>query len=299
MEIQYFNRHSDLIETEKVYGEGAIRWLYDSKGGRCLTRALVKAPVSVVYGMLQSLPISRHKIAPFINDFQINMDEFLPEEGQDEYSPYSSFNSFFIRKFKNGQRNFVQEKGQLAAFAEGRYFGFDRILEGQTIPVKGRDLSAQALLKDEKWNGIFKDGPLLISRLCPVDYHRFHFPDNGKVIDYYRIDGTYHSVNPLALDKKSSIFCDNIREISILETENFGLLAYIEVGAMMVGRIVQSSSMTHFSKGDEKGYFLFGGSTVIVLGEKGRWRPSADVLLNTSKGLETYIQLGSEVGVKI
>src|SRR5690606_18415701 len=113
------------------------------------------------------------------------------------------------------------------------------------------------------------------------------------------VAGQFHSVNPMALKIKEDIFIANERRVSILETENFGKLAYIEVGAICVGKIVQSFDETKsFKRGDEKGYFLFGGSTVIVLGQAGKWAPSDDIIRNTQKGMETYIQLGDEVALR-
>jgi phosphatidylserine decarboxylase len=139
---------------------------------------------------------------------------------------------------------------------------------------------------------------LLLARLCPVDYHRYHYPDGGKTQKHYSIHGQYHSVNPTALRFKEDIFISNERRVSILETKNFGKLAFIEVGAVMVGKIVQTHDETKaFRRGQEKGYFLFGGSTVIVLGEPGLWTPSKDLLENTKNGIETYIQLGDAVAI--
>ena len=131
-----------------------------------------------------------------------------------------------------------------------------------------------------------------------MDYHRYHFPDDGKIVDDYRVSGLYHSVNPLALKSKEDILITNERHVTILETKNFGKLAYIEVGAICVGKIIQSKPLDkgrEFARGEEKGYFLFGGSTVIVIGEKGKWKPSADILMNTKKGMETYLHLGMSV----
>ena len=281
-----------------MYGDSAVRWLYNSNSGRVVSSALVKAPVSVFYGFLQDLPFSRHKIEEFVKNYKIPMEDYLPEEGATKSTPYSSFNQFFIRRFKKGLRDFVAEENKMGAFAEARYFGYDSIKDDQKIPVKGKFLNAKELLGNDQWTETFHDGPLLLARLCPVDYHRFHYPDDGEVIDYYKVDGGYHSVNPIALKAKSDIFSTNIREVTILETKNFGKLAYVEVGAIMVGKIVQSGNLETFNKGDEKGYFLFGGSTVIVIGEKGKWIPSVDITQNTQKGIETYLHLGTEVGTK-
>ncbi|WP_417337270.1 phosphatidylserine decarboxylase [Halobacteriovorax marinus] len=297
MEIQYFNRGNQNVEVEKVYGDAGVKWLYQSSLGKFLSAPLVKAPISVLYGALQSFPISRLKVQGFIKNFDIKMEEFLPEEGQTGADSYSSFNAFFIRKFREGARRINMAKNIMPAFSEARYFGYESITDDKLIPVKGRFLNAKELLANSKWEGTFTDGPLLLARLCPVDYHRFHFPDDGKVLDHYKVGGLYHSVNPIALKEKQDIFSTNIREVTIMETENFGKLAYVEVGAICVGRIEQSTDLTDFKRGEEKGYFLFGGSTVIVIGEKGKWSPSQDILEYTEKGMETYIQLGDEVGL--
>ena len=142
----------------------------------------------------------------------------------------------------------------------------------------------------------FRNGPCLLARLCPVDYHRFHFPDSGSITHFHVETGKLHSVNPLALQKKPSLFLGNERQISVLQTRHFGLLAYVEVGALMVGKIVQSHPQERvFERGEEKGYFLFGGSTVIVYGEKGAWVPEADILEHTAQRREVLVELGQPV----
>ena len=127
MEIQYFNRHTDQIEIEKVYGDSAVHWLYESNSGKLISSALVKAPVSVFYGYLQDLPFSKFKIDEFVKNYNINLDDYQPEEGRTWNDPYSTFNKFFIRRFKDGKRSFVTEKDKLGAFAEARYFGYESI----------------------------------------------------------------------------------------------------------------------------------------------------------------------------
>jgi phosphatidylserine decarboxylase len=299
MNINYFNLVSGEMETEKVYGDAMIRWMYDTKSGTALSSLLCKAPVSVLYGSLQSSFLSHKKIAPFIKNFSIPMEDYIPEEGRSDEDPYKSFNDFFIRRFKPGKRNFPKENSEMGAFAEARYFAYDSILDTEVIPVKGSLLGAEALLANEKWASCFHEGPLLLARLCPVDYHRYHYPDNGSTLDKYRVPGLLHSVNPLALKKKSDIFATNERQVTILETENFGKLAYVEVGAMCVGKIVQSHMDEKYSRGEEKGYFLFGGSTVIVIGEKGRWKPDSEMVKRTKDGVETYVQLGMKLASSI
>ncbi|MCB9062102.1 MAG: phosphatidylserine decarboxylase [Halobacteriovoraceae bacterium] len=296
MDINFYNRKDELIQKENVYGETFVNWLYDTKLGQTLSPLVTGPLLSKFYGLIQSSSFSKFKVDSFIKEFNINMDEFVPEANIGAKYPYSNFNSFFIRKFKSGVRDFKKDSNILPAFAEARYFGYEDISEKSIYPVKNKFLSPDQMIASSKWEGVFSNGPLLIARLCPVDYHRFHFPVDGKFLDSFRIHGQYHSVNPIALKKKDNIFLMNERQINILETSDFGKLAYIEVGAICVGKIIQTFMGEKFKRGGEKGYFLFGGSTVILIGEKGKWKPSQDIIENTKKGLETYIQLGDEVG---
>ncbi len=285
MDIKFYNRETNKIEIEKVYGDKAVRWLYGSTLGKLLTPLVCSSAISHFYGLFQSSPTSKRKIKPFIENFHINMDDYIEED-------FPSFNDFFIRKFKEGKRNYPTDPKSMGAPCEARYFAYEKIDPNLKIPVKGKYLTPQNLIKNEKWNKFFQNGPVLLARLCPVDYHRFHYPDSGYTQDYYPIHGKLHSVNPIALKKHGTIFMENERRVSILETDNFGKLAYIEVGAVMVGKIVQTHSNNSFKRGDEKGYFLFGGSTVIVIGEEGKWLPDEDLLENTANNFETYVKLG-------
>lgn len=301
MEIKFYNRMTKQIDHELVYGDKFIKWLYETPTGKNLAPLLCKRKISKAYGVLQNLELSQKKIKPFVKKFNIQMTDYLPEEGRSEESPYSTFNQFFIRRFKKEKRPVVRSANEMAAFSEARYFGYENISDEVLIPVKGQYLKPKNLIANKKWENFFAEGPLLLARLCPVDYHRYHFPDDGIILEDYRIPGLFHSVNPLALKSKQDILMTNERHVTILETKNFGKLAYIEVGAICVGKIVQSFSLEKgksFFKGDEKGYFLFGGSTVIVIGEKGKWRPSIDILEYTKKGIETYLHLGTTVANK-
>lgn len=300
-EIKYFNRMTGQNEIEKVYGDWFIKFLYTSVAGQKVGSVFTNKYFSKVYGAFQDLPQSHKKVRPFIEKFNINMDDYEvgTRPSLDPRDSYRTFNEFFIRKFKMGKRNFVSEPNCMPAFAEARYVGFEAINDKDHYPVKGQFLKAKDLVGNEQVAKIFEGGPLLIARLCPVDYHRYHYPDNGTVLDNFRVAGAYDSVNPFALRYKNQIFIKNERHVSILQTENFGRLAYIEVGAICVGKIVQSHRWNKpFARGEEKGYFLFGGSTVVLLGEKGAWKPSQDIISNTANGIETYLHLGSEVGIK-
>lgn len=289
--IKIWNRIEASEENERVYGEFWLELIYGTKIGRWISDFfLPKKQLSVLAGWYQSSRISKSKIKTFIQEYKINMKDF-------ETKNYSSFNDFFIRKFRPESRSFIADPNVLPAFSEGRYFGYASVSETNSLPVKKSLLSAEQLLSNSTHTRLFKNGPVLIARLCPTDYHRFHFPDDGRILYQYKIPGQLHSVNPVALNAKNGILETNSREVSILETNNFGKIAYVEVGAFFVGKIHQ----THrhdlpFKRGNEKGYFLFGGSTVILLGEHGKWQPLVDILEKTKLGIETFVQLGTAVG---
>jgi len=265
-EIQVFNRHENRMEIEKVYGDGMVKFAYATPIGRLLGPVIASKMFSQIYGKSQDSLKSVQKVAPFINNFHIPMDQY--QKGSFQQNPietsYQSFNEFFIREFQAGQRTFTTNDDDMAAFAEARYFGHASMSDDLDIPVKGSMLRAVDLIGDRELAEDFIGGPLMIARLCPVDYHRYHYPDDGNTLKAFAVPGNLHSVNPLALKYRQDIFIKNERRVSILETEHFGKLAYIEVGATCVGKIVQSFDESQpFKKGDEKGYFLFGGSTVV------------------------------------
>ncbi len=294
--IEVWDREHRRYFREKVYGDALIQWTYGTRLGRAITdHLLVKPWLSQAYGQYQNTQRSARKIPHFVREFQIPMNEY---EGSPEN--YRSFNEFFIRKFKPGMRPFVSPEKAMPAFAEARYLAFESIRDDQVFPVKGGYLSAESLLGSSEKAAPFVGGPLLLARLCPVDYHRYHYPDAGTTTDAFTVHGHLHSVNPIALAQRGEIFIQNERRVAIIETQNFGKLAMIEVGALCVGKIVQThDERKPFGVGDEKGYFLFGGSTVIVLGEKGRWRPDAELLEQTAQKRETFVKLGSGVAVRI
>ena len=293
--IRYVDIETGITHEEQVYGGFWVKLLYGNWLGRMLSAIIALPFFSAAYGWLQDQPASKKKVRPFIEKFDIRMSEFLPEEGRSDDDPFSSFNQFFTRRVTDTARPFAQDS-TFPAPCDARYFACQALNDSVSIPVKGAFFKASALVASDKWNSYFEDGPGFIARLCPVDYHRFHYPDSGEVLDSWRIPGALHSVNPWALAFREDIFMLNERQVTILETESFGKLAYVEVGATCVGKIKQTHTGKTFSRGDEKGMFLFGGSTVIVIGEKGCWRIYDDIIENTNQQVETYIKMGKAIG---
>ena len=298
--ITFLNRYTSKLEEELVYGGDAIEWLYNSGFGSKVRHFITGRLFSSIYGSFQNTRISSSKVPGFLKKFKINQSDYKKGSVKGSFeNSFESFNEFFIREFQDGKRSFPQENKSLGAPAEARYFGIENIKKNDEFPVKGIEIDLKELLGDAHLAEVFEGGSLLIARLCPVDYHRYHYPDNGQTVSSYFLHGPLDSVNPIALELDTKILFRNERQVNIFETQNFGKLAYIEVGATCVGKILQSHQEDLFSRGDEKGYFLFGGSTVILIGQKNKWAIDSDILKNTQNGHETYIHLGDQIGYKI
>jgi len=274
--------HEDWMDDGKSH--------YESRPRRSPTQWLESQPiVDWFYAGLQQTRWSARKIRPFIQKHKIDMSEFEPVT-------YRSYNEFFIRKFRPGVRKFPDAANEMGALAEARYFAWESVEPNQRFPVKGHSLNAEQILGHKGRAGAFRNGPVIFARLAPVDYHRFHYPDQGKTVDSDRIGGRLWTINWRALQNKPDILFGNERHVQILETRHFGRLGCAEIGAMTAGRVVQSHPLDKpFKRGDEKGYFAFGGSAIVVFGEPGAWRPCRDILKNTADGIETFLQLGELV----
>jgi phosphatidylserine decarboxylase len=209
---------------------------------------------------------------------------------------YRSFADFFDREFRPGLRSFASDPLEMAAFAEARYFAWERLEVAQRFPVKGRSLSAEDILGNVERARPFIGGPVILARLSPVDYHHVHYPLDGDTLEHDRFGHRLWTVNWHALTNQPDILFRNERQVNILRTSGFGQLAFVEVGALSVGRIVQVHPFDRpFSRGEEKSIFKFGGSAIVAFGEPGMWRPSDDLLHHTKDGVETLVRLGESI----
>ena len=233
--------------------------------------------------------LSVGSIDPFIRAHKLDMSEFEPVI-------YRSYSDFFERYFKSGMRHFPTEAGMMGAFAEARYFGWDQIEPEQKFPIKGHSLAVEEILGDEAKAAPFRGGPVILARLSPEDYHHAHYFDDGETVDCWWRGGRLWTVNWRALLNMPEILFVNERQINVLETRNFGRVAFVEIGALSVGRILQVQRRdVPFQRGDEKSVFRFGGSAIALFGEPGRWRPSRDIVEHTREGVETHISLGDSI----
>lgn len=292
VDIRYANRKTGKIEKEEVYGGPLLKYLYGK--GKWLLPVLCKTSVfSSLYGFLQERKLTRKKILPFIKHFKVDISEFL-EKPED----FCSFNDFFIRRLKPSARPI--DSASFILPADARYLVYPSIKESDGFFVKGKKFSLTTLLKDPELAKKYEEGAMVIARLAPVDYHRFHFPCDCTPSEPRLINGPLYSVNPIAIKQNVSIHAENKRMITHLETEHFGTILFIEVGATNVGSIHQTYTPNKsVKKGDEKGYFSFGGSSVILLFEPNRIQFDQVLIDNSAKRLETLAHFGQSLGKSI
>ena len=290
--VRYYARESRLLKTEKVAGEQWLVWLYNNPVGEATLWALAKRKVvSTIYGNRMDSPSSTKKIQPFIEEFDIDMSIAQKQE-------FSSFNDFFTRKLTDNARPVDTNSTIAVSPADGKILAYANISNSDFI-IKGYRFDIYSFLNNAGLAQNYLDGTMVIIRLAPFDYHRFHFPMSGRVSPVTRINGDYYSVNPLALRKMAEIFCLNKREFTIITNSLYGDVVMTEVGATMVGSMVQTYTGGFVKKGEEKGYFKFGGSTVVLLFKKNKIRIDDDLLINTLKGYETVIKVRERIGVSI
>lgn len=290
--IEYFNRHAGRVEVERVYGEAALRWAYGNPLGRWTNWAFARrAWLARIYGAWMSSPATRDKILPFIDKFQLDPAEFAktPEE-------FASFNDFFMRKLQPGARPIEGDADTVVFGADGRHLGFPDASQAVGVFVKGQQWDLAALLGDVELGKIYARGTLVLSRLCPVDYHRFHFPTDGTPGVPRWLPGSLWSVNPIALRRKLAYLWENKRAVTVLETARFGKVLLLEIGATNVGSINQTfSSGKPVKRGEEKGFFAFGGSATATIFEPGRVKLADDLVEQTKLGRELYARMGSKM----
>lgn len=298
--IRFYNRYTKSVETEKVFGEGWLKFAYENPVGRLFVWLVARRKVfSWWYGRKMNQRVSALRILPFITAYEINVDEFLKSPFD-----YKTFNEFFYRALKPSVRP-VAAGDHVAVFpADGRHLVFPNVETTPGFYVKGASFTLAELFGESAASAEnrplatkFAGGAMLISRLCPVDYHRFHFPVSGQPSEPRLINGWLYSVNPFALRRSLHYLVQNKRVVTLIESPTFGTVAMFEVGATNVGSIQQ----THITgraavKGDEKGLFAFGGSCVITIFQRDRIRFDPDLIGPSAEHMEVYARMGDRLG---
>ena len=291
--IRFFHRYKKTVETEQVYGGDWLRWTYQTSLGRLsLALAVKRAFVSRYYGWKMSLRSSANRVLPFIVNYDLDVDEFAKKA-----LTFKSFNDFFYRALKPGARPITPGERVAVLPADGRHLAFQNVDAADGFYAKGQKFSLESFFDDKALAAEFAGGSLLISRLCPVDYHRFHFPVSGQPDEPRLINGWLYSVSPIALRQNLAYLWENKRMITLVESPEFGRVAVCEIGATMVGSIFQTFTQGRPAvKGEEKGLFKFGGSCVITLFPAGRIKFDEDLVRHSAERLEVYARMGDRLG---
>lgn len=266
-----------------------LRFLYTTKTGTIILKFITKPFISTLSGKLLNTRLSCLLIDTFIKANHIDMAQY-------EIKKYNSYNDFFTRKIKPEYRPVNANKNILISPGDGKVTAY-RITDQSEFKVKNTVYTIKSLLRSKKLAEKFTGGYCVILRLTVDDYHRYCFTDNGRIISNVKIDGVLHTVNPVANDY-FRIYKENSREYTAIESENFGNIIQMEVGALLVGKIVNTRTSGLARKGLEKGYFEFGGSTIILLLQKDMVDIDKDILDNSAKNIETVVKYGERIGIK-
>lgn len=293
--VEYFNRYTGRVETEQIYGERFLRWIYGNPIGKISLEGLVKRSFfSKWYGSRMDASDSNSRVLPFIRNYNLDAGEFA-----DQPESYRTFNEFFYRKLKPGARPIAPDSDAAVFPADGRHLGFQNIREAEGIFVKGAKFDLEKLCGKRELAQRYESGSIVLSRLCPVDYHRFHFPVSGTPTRPTMINGALYSVSPLALKQNIHYLTENKRASTEIDSMDFGKVLMFEVGATCVGSFEYTFTPgIPIQKGSEKGYFKFGGSETITLFEPGRINLAEDLLENSQIGRELYARMGDIMGRK-
>lgn len=294
--IRYYNRYTGREEREQVLGEKYLQWIYGTSTGRAALHVLIKRGVfSSLLGWMKNRPSSARSIPSFVEEYDINMEESLKGIGE-----FRHFNDFFYRRLKPGARPLAGGEETAVFPADARHMGWERADRISGVFVKGQSFDLPGLLGSGPLAERYAEGAVVLSRLCPTDYHRFHFPVSGVPGPWERLGGPLASVSPYCLRHRLAWLWTNKRNLTLIQSESWGQVAMLEVGATGVGLIEETYvPEVPAPRGAEKGYFAFGGSTVMCFFEPDRIRLAPDLLEKTAEGMELFARQGDAMGVAV
>jgi phosphatidylserine decarboxylase len=293
LNIHYHDRYTGKLESERVWADSFLNWAYNSRMGRRALEIFLKRRIfSRLYGWYNRQRISRRKIRPFVEMMGVDTGEM-----KGPLDMYGTFNEFFIREIDLAARPIRREAQICIAPVDGKVLAYSRIGTSATFRVKRSEFNLETFLRDRALAGEYNGGSLAISRLSLRDYHHFHFPDSGVPGEAVGIPGALHAGGPYALRTLVPFYAENHRVLTPFESDHFGRMLIVEIGALTVGSIRQVyQAGARITKGDRKGFFELGGSTVVLLFKPGVIRFDEDILANTESDVETYVRMGDSIG---
>lgn len=266
----------------------ALRFLYNTALGRLFLKPLASRATSRIVGRFMDARLSKPLIKKFVKKNNINLDDFHSDA-------FGCFNDCFTRQIKEGRRPVDMSPDSLVSPCDSLLSAY-KIEDDTRVTVKGVPYTMAELLCDDALASEFSGGTCIIFRLCVNHYHRYMYFDAGKKGENVFIKGRLHTVRPIALER-AGVFRENCREYTIMETENFGKAVQMEVGAMLVGKIKNYHGTHEFSRGEEKGTFLYGGSTIVLFLKDGKATLDEKFFLATERGEEIDVRMGEKIGV--
>ena len=293
MSITYYDRQREELMTEKVYANGFLSWSYNTQLGRLATDLILRQKfISRLYGWFHRQPWSRCRIKSFVKTMNMSMNEFVCS-----LEDFATFYDFFTREIDLSKRPICNDPDVCIAPVDGKVLAYPLVEPDTTFRIKRSPFNLRSFLFDGELVGKFAFGSMIVSRLCLADYHHFHFPDSGVPDKPVSIRGKYYAGGPYALDTLIPFYTENHRMLTLFDSDHFGQIAMVEIGAFTVGSIQQLYQPgVHVSKGAKKGFFEFGGSTVVLLFQKGKIELDIDLCTNTQNEIETYVRLGGSIG---
>jgi phosphatidylserine decarboxylase len=290
--LKYRDRATGALLTELVYAAGQLEFLYGNPiGKQLLYRVLTRRTFSRLYGFLKRTRRSRHQIPGFIETLGVDTTEL-----EKPIAGYNSLDEFFSRRLKPGARPIDPNPDHLLSPCDGRALAWPRLGERELL-VKNTRTTIAELIGETANLKEFATSAVLLVRLAAADYHRCHFPADGTASEPRAVGTRLHSVHPIALEKGAPSFA-NYRVATRIDSDDFGPLLMIEVGALTVGSIVQTFTPARVKRGQEKSYFRFGGSALLLLAQESRIEFDDDLVRSTMEGVESRVRMGTRVAVR-
>lgn len=283
------NRNGEIVVTNEKQNI-LLKKLYGTVCGRVILKALTAPAVSKAAGAFMDSRLSVPLIKRFIKSSGIDTSQYVMKK-------FRSYNEFFTRRVKRGMRPIDRMPSHFISPCDSKLTVY-KIGKSSVFRIKGSRYRVSDLIQNDFLAKRYEGGYCMIFRLEVDDYHRYCYIDSGTKTENTFINGELHTVNPIALEHYN-IYKRNCREYTVLHTENFGDVVQVEVGAMMVGRIVNRHGAAEVVRGEEKGKFEFGGSTIVLLVQEDMIRIDDDILRNSAESIETVVKYGEKVASSV